>query len=767
MTRKEEIEKYIEKQTSLKISDDTYDFSACNAYIIALDMNMNRSNVSRILNQLFIENRLIKIDGRPTLYISKSIMYENAQITDLPSVIGKDENIKDYLNFTISKSEPKVKAEIVGINKDGTLNSVFRKLIPYFFNPPYFPIIFNLCGENGSGRKYFVEMLFEYAKSKKIFDVHQRIFYCLNIQSISDFEHIFQSINENIHAVIIFQFHVSFSKSFQSELCFRIFEKYRNANARSPMFFIISENKIESEITNDFPTETFYFPKLSNRPFSEMAEIVLLLFLKQSQLLKRDICIDKENFLSLVLHSYDQNCSQLRYTIYNFVSNCLYHASKNKHNPVILDKLYLPISIKQTQTMPISIKNESFISALPELITLKPTMCLHDIELFSLKKEEAIYIPYPEDYNYFIEILISSFSTSFDELPLTSKNELLKEKLAATILGRDPFLVELLIQILSNFIDDRISLLKYKITKTMEISNTGNNILKIILRHYEYKFKKIPLMESEKFILSQIIEYCITLIQNTKIPVLIVCHEDNLGRNYARSFNVMSKSRKFYSIDYSKKWQNKGMESFKERLLSVVNTINHGKGVILLVDYYPLTNINSQLNFNTRFPIFSFSPISVPLVFSINNSIENEAISVTVEIIRNQDKIKNYLHKDDLIIKNNRLSSKIFLYIKDLFSYIDTTKTNEALYKSLVILSEKLNIKLNNGIIIDYIFHGNCILNNIHQKNREYLQPKVLDLDILEIIRLSLKAQSLFSNIKFKEEELSVLYNSLYINIPS
>ncbi len=121
MSRKEQIEQYIEKQTSLKIADNSFNFENCNAYIISLDLNINRTNVSRILNQLFTENRLIKIDGRPTLYISKTAIYENLQTTNLPSLIKKGENIKDYLDLQQFIPQTKQKVEIVGVHKNESL----------------------------------------------------------------------------------------------------------------------------------------------------------------------------------------------------------------------------------------------------------------------------------------------------------------------------------------------------------------------------------------------------------------------------------------------------------------------------------------------------------------------------------------------------------------------------------------------------------------------------------------------------------------------
>ena len=73
--RMKDIQNLIASYTANGITAHTYDFSSCNAHDIALILKIDRTNVSRVLNQLHRENRLIKLQGRPTLYLDAGVIH--------------------------------------------------------------------------------------------------------------------------------------------------------------------------------------------------------------------------------------------------------------------------------------------------------------------------------------------------------------------------------------------------------------------------------------------------------------------------------------------------------------------------------------------------------------------------------------------------------------------------------------------------------------------------------------------------------------------
>ena len=71
MTNKEKILQFIESETEANIKESRFDFDSCTAGVISKLLFLDRTNISRILNELYRENILIKISGKPIKYISK------------------------------------------------------------------------------------------------------------------------------------------------------------------------------------------------------------------------------------------------------------------------------------------------------------------------------------------------------------------------------------------------------------------------------------------------------------------------------------------------------------------------------------------------------------------------------------------------------------------------------------------------------------------------------------------------------------------------
>lgn len=88
-SRLNQIKSIVENYTKQDLDNKKMEFEQCNAYTISLDLSLDRSNVSRILNQLFTNNQLIKIEGRPTLFISKSVILDYYPSLEIPNIIKK------------------------------------------------------------------------------------------------------------------------------------------------------------------------------------------------------------------------------------------------------------------------------------------------------------------------------------------------------------------------------------------------------------------------------------------------------------------------------------------------------------------------------------------------------------------------------------------------------------------------------------------------------------------------------------------------------
>ena len=98
--RKDSILEKITVYTRESILDNSFSFEHCNAFDIAMDLKIDRSNVSRILNQLFNEYQLIKIAGRPTTYLSRDVIVNEFRYAKAPQILESKEVLKEQLALT-------------------------------------------------------------------------------------------------------------------------------------------------------------------------------------------------------------------------------------------------------------------------------------------------------------------------------------------------------------------------------------------------------------------------------------------------------------------------------------------------------------------------------------------------------------------------------------------------------------------------------------------------------------------------------------------
>ena len=99
-------------------------------------LNMQRTNISTLLNQLVKEGKVKKIDGRPVLY---QLVFNENEKRDFESLIGHDQSLKEAIMLA--------KAAIL-------YPSVLPKIL--------------LTAERGSGIDCFVKSIYEFAVKSKV-----------------------------------------------------------------------------------------------------------------------------------------------------------------------------------------------------------------------------------------------------------------------------------------------------------------------------------------------------------------------------------------------------------------------------------------------------------------------------------------------------------------------------------------------------------------------------------------------------------------------
>ena len=136
--RMKDIQNLIASYTANGITAHTYDFSSCNAHDIALILKIDRTNVSRVLNQLHRENRLIKLQGRPTLYLDAGVIH-SFSTEPVPYTLPVGRDIQEYLHqdkpVRVREHSSRQTLTYTGIHANESLHSLYQELLAILMYP--------------------------------------------------------------------------------------------------------------------------------------------------------------------------------------------------------------------------------------------------------------------------------------------------------------------------------------------------------------------------------------------------------------------------------------------------------------------------------------------------------------------------------------------------------------------------------------------------------------------------------------------------------
>ena len=156
MNRKNRIKAYIKTKTEDLIRKNHLVDGGVEAQDIAYDLKIDRTNVSRELNALWKNGELIKIAGRPVLYLGAETLEKKYADVFFPSFIPLGSSIISYINNAQNEKQSSFLNEenqldnLIGAT--GSLSSQIDKAKAAVAYPPYglATIIFGHAGTRKS-----------------------------------------------------------------------------------------------------------------------------------------------------------------------------------------------------------------------------------------------------------------------------------------------------------------------------------------------------------------------------------------------------------------------------------------------------------------------------------------------------------------------------------------------------------------------------------------------------------------------------------------
>lgn len=162
MKRIEKVLNYLKKQTELLSEDDILNGKGVTTFEIAENLDILRTNVSKELNELHRLGEIIKIKGRPVLYLHK-LTIENKFNIKLPNKMLEIDNIKDIIKIERENNYTNDDPFSLLIGADGSLKNQIEQAKAAILYPPN-GLHTLIIGQTGVGKTLLANLMYMYAK---------------------------------------------------------------------------------------------------------------------------------------------------------------------------------------------------------------------------------------------------------------------------------------------------------------------------------------------------------------------------------------------------------------------------------------------------------------------------------------------------------------------------------------------------------------------------------------------------------------------------
>lgn len=152
----------VREQTRRIMEGGDTDGKGIDAFTLAIDLKMDRANVSRVLNDLWREGLLIKFQGKPTLFLDRKLVSEYHPGFFIPQTVAKGE-VLSHLIQTMEEAPDQVFASSLDqlIGADTSLKDAIVLAKASVTYPPW-GLHTLLHGPIGVGKSKFAHCMYLY-----------------------------------------------------------------------------------------------------------------------------------------------------------------------------------------------------------------------------------------------------------------------------------------------------------------------------------------------------------------------------------------------------------------------------------------------------------------------------------------------------------------------------------------------------------------------------------------------------------------------------
>lgn len=745
----------IDNYTNQGLIDNSFTFDECNALTLSIDLSIDRTNISRILNSLHREKKLIKIKGRPTLYLSLKVINDYFPFNSIPISIESQEKLKPFFkNHALSKADFNKSINYLGEEENDTLFKASSSIFPILYYPFDMLKIIVLYGNEGLGKKTFLQKLFYEGKRSKIFNEDQKIFY-FSFDFVNNQSNII--LKPDLYPIICIESNPTLDN--YKKILPMIEMLYKNENLPLPIVsFVINMNEIPMDVLN-IADRSAHFPPLYKRKESEILLLLFELFQEEATRLGRTIIVDKNIFNILYTLSRKLSISQLkRLVISNIVDQMAFDSSEkiiinNKrftsNNFINTEKVIQTKLSKEMHLVNVTFK-------VGEL--LKPSDLLknsHHLEPLPITKIQSKYI------SSFLELIIK-LPTNLEKYQqkesLSRIKQEIKPILLETILSKDRIVLDFVLDTIEKILSGDIKKSFDPLYLNKPIQDTqAKKITKKISRIVKRTLRTLSTLEEQ--LLAHLMHDALKSLPNDEITILVNHQLQVISENYAIYLNQMFKKRNIYSTVSSE------LIKIEQTLSNNLKNIERGKGTIFITEYDPKNSKDNKSLLGMRLlnlVSYPSSLVNIVNISTIINQSKMSVVSLSPKILIEKNKQKSYLQSSTLLEQSVRMNDYYLSLFTKIFSKVNVQQLNEILLDLLVNLATSFNLEINNQLILDFLFHGNCIIdqkitNDTWHKVPDFFDDSFFHTTIYHEISERVKNHDILKKFSFTDMDFIVL----------
>ena len=633
---------------SLEYEHDEYPRFTTN--FLSQKLNMQRTNLSSILNQLVNEGKLIKQKGRPVMYQYINLSEEAEQV--FKRLIGYDQSLKDAVAGA--------KATII-----------------YPKGKPSILII----AQRGCGAHYFAETVFEFAVKSGVVKNREAllVFDCKAYQENPDYRQKLLFGTEDEVGILnqsedgmLFINHIDMLPAY---------ERRRLLSTKERGILICrTDLSVDQEIYHSLQERTDFeikLPNLNERSMEERFQLIQSFLCDEIKNIGKNLEMDSNILSALLLYESDDNVTGLKKDIHTGCVNCYARkgSSKNKFIEILLSDFptYVRKGLIYSKTHKEELEelvSEQYVYAFTHSTMLKKQAQKSEEKrdiyqsIDDRKKKYKKQEIEEEEIDAYVSIALKEdFQKYYNELSgKISNRNMLENIIANKMIEHVDLFLKKAEETFQIKYDEKIMCALCLHMNSALIRNeskqrvSNEEIVQMTVSYpQEYQLAQEFILETEEvfhtrlnvdeivFVMMFLLEERVTKKQ--QVVTLIAMHGDHSAQEVVKTVNILSNENNTYAFNLPLDQNMKeAYEDFKKEIIR----IDQGKGIILIYDMGSLRTMAESIAAETNIDIrFVESPITLIGVACSNKASEEKGIEEIYGYLQENFKTATYSRNYD------------------------------------------------------------------------------------------------------------------------